>query len=729
LERKTVADLVSEAADVPGFSVVVTARHDFGEEEPNWLPEDALDKLGRAPAVMIDELSEEEVKELRASEPKLAPLLANNHPARDVVRNLFRLARLVNQASDDPVPRTEADMALLWWHTADGKADAEKRAKSRILRNLADQSLAGQSTPLDTSSHPAPALNALVASGSLRDLKAERVTFRHDVLRDWAVANVLFEEPAKIDQLPLDKPAPATLSRGVELAARMAIEHSSDAEAWKKVFDSLSRPWAHGSWRRAALIALVRSEQSLEILNRADTYLLADKAMLLRELVRTVMAMDVKPANEFLAAAGVDISKIPAGLNIPIRPSWRTLVVWSLLLDDHLPAAAIPEIIDLYTSWLIFMSLINPDPVTPQLVTKLHDWLMNTEDDDQDEPVRERKLRLEGTLNYDQLRRLNTDLRNAFLMFCAHTPDLAEHYIAFIEAQGRRGQNIAHGLLKARGALAQAAPKAFSALITKTLISEEEEAERTFGGYRHREPFTFADQDFLPPSPAQGPFLELLVHAPEHGLALVRRLVAHACAFCADGQADDPNALLIEMEDGPHRFPWKFSYIWSRQASGQYCVTSALMALEAWAHRRIEAGETVNKVVDDILGDGELPAAFLLVIVDILISHWPKSQEIALPFLGCPELLSLDRTRQIADICDSSSVFDFNIFGKREPSGLASLDGLRKRPSRRYVFEQFIGVYANSNSGDPVKRCPISCARQQQDWDHTTSKQAWLILN
>ena len=37
-ERLTVIDLVREAATVPGMSVIVTARRDFGIAEPNWLP-------------------------------------------------------------------------------------------------------------------------------------------------------------------------------------------------------------------------------------------------------------------------------------------------------------------------------------------------------------------------------------------------------------------------------------------------------------------------------------------------------------------------------------------------------------------------------------------------------------------------------------------------------------------------------------------------------------------
>jgi hypothetical protein len=119
-ERATARDLVREAADIPGFNVVVTARETFGKDEPNWLPRDAIEKLGPT-SVVIEELTDTEIEELRRAAPELAPLLADSHPARDVVRNLFRLDRLVRQSSSDPVPHTEAEMAKQWWQTGDGK--------------------------------------------------------------------------------------------------------------------------------------------------------------------------------------------------------------------------------------------------------------------------------------------------------------------------------------------------------------------------------------------------------------------------------------------------------------------------------------------------------------------------------------------------------------------------------------------------------------------------------
>jgi hypothetical protein len=304
-EKKTVKDLVRETTGVPGFVVIATARRNFGMEEPNWLPSDALDSLGRAQPIMISELTETELDELRHADPRLAPLLDANHPAREVSRNLFRLARLSNQPEAVMGLRTEVDMAKQWWQTADGTRDDLHRERSRLLRALAEAALSGIDV-LDVAHQPPRAVDALVKSETLRDLGHDRVAFRHDVLREWAIGNLLHFESERFDRLPLDRPAPAALARGIELAARMVLEHASESTQWQSVLDRLSGEGVHGSWRRAVLLALVRSEISYQLLACTSSVLLAKNGSLLRELIRLVMAVDVEPAGKIYAALGVD---------------------------------------------------------------------------------------------------------------------------------------------------------------------------------------------------------------------------------------------------------------------------------------------------------------------------------------------------------------------------------------------------------------------------------------
>jgi hypothetical protein len=686
-ERRTIIDLVREAASIPDFAVIVTARSNFGVVEPNWLPSDVLDRLGRAEPIFISELSEAEVDEIRHAAPILAPLLADTHPAREVTRNLFRLARLASRQGDGPIPRTEVDMAEQWWQTADGRSDGDHRERARLLRALAEQALF-RTEPLDISDRPARAVDALVASESLRELGNDRVAFRHDVLREWAIANLLYSESTTIERLPLDRPASVSLARGLELASRMILERGADVTRWQSLVERLSREGTHGSWRRAALLALVRSEVGRELLTRVASLLLANSANMLRELIRTVMAVEVEPASKRFEAIGVDPSKIPP-LNVPSSPSWHRLITWLLSLGEAFPTSAIPDVVDLYRTWSL--GTFGFDPLTPLLMQQIYRWLNEVEATHEMFTFRQP---FGGEIDPDRIRSLESDLRTSFLLFSNRTPTLAKEYLRSL-IQREHSETIVRSILKFRGSLAQAAPEELAELTGTALIPQHQpDSQRNRRRLRELDrPFGFLDDEFLPESPAQGPFFELLTHASQHGLSLIRRLVDHAISFHSGGRDYGTDTITLPFPEGDRTFPWKRSYAWSRENSGNYSVTSALMALESWAHSRIEAGETFEQVLADVLGPPGSPAAYLLVVVDLLISHWPKSSEESIPFLSSPELLSIDFERSFHDSYQHPDFFGLKALMK-EPVGAVSVENLKKRASRQYPLKDLLCHYA-----------------------------------
>ena len=326
----TVVDLVREAANVPGFTVIATARREPESEEPNWLPEQALDTLGRADPVVIEELSEPEIAELRHAAPDLVPLLTDTHPAHAVARNLFRLARLSERPETANVLRTEINMAEQWWRDADGRQDEGHRERARLLRTLAEQALL-RADPLDVSTQPSDAVDALIDSQTLRDLGEDRVAFRHDVFRDWAIASFLFSHAEAVDRLPLNRPAPASLIRGIELTARMYLERDSDVSRWQALLGTVSREEGmHGSWRRAVLLTIVRSEIGSESARtRFPAYMLrADRAgFCFASSFAWLMAVEVcgSVVRSTLGRRRSTRRQIPADWNVPSGSSWYRL--------------------------------------------------------------------------------------------------------------------------------------------------------------------------------------------------------------------------------------------------------------------------------------------------------------------------------------------------------------------------------------------------------------------
>ena len=689
-ERTTIRDLVREAANSSGVSVVATTRLNAGFEESDWLPAESLARLGRAPPILVGELSAGEVAELRETAPNLAPLLADSHAARGVARNLFRLSRLASREDTGPIPRTEVDMAEQWWQCADGPADAGLRERSRVLKAVAEQALI-RAEPLEVSALQASAIEALIGSQTLRNTGPDLVAFWHDVLREWAIANLLYADPTAIQQLPLERPASAALARGVELLARMTLERAQDGERWEALLATLSKPEIHGSWRRAVLLAVVRSEVGPDLITRAGITLLSDGAVILRELIRLVIAVDAKPLSELLSVIGIDPAAIPVGLFVPNGPSWYRLVTWMLLLGDDVPPAAIPDVVDLYTKWSAGM--LGRDAITPLLLKQMYLWLTEIESACHPDDYKDLRQPFGGGIEHERLRSLESALRMGFLLFCNRTPELASEYLKSLH-----GRNDERNILKFRGSLAQAAPKELADFTAAALIPKTDEAERT--SHRQiKEPFSFNDHELFPASPAQGPFYELLMQEKETALSLIRRLTDHGVAYYTRGRHHGNDAITLSLPCGDQVFPWIRSYAWSREGSQHNGLTSGLMALEAWGHGRIEAGDDIQRVLRDVLGPPNSPAAYLLVAVDLLISHWPKTREAIIPFLACPELVCLDRQRQINDNLPIPNFLGLAAPIKEPAGGPATLASLQKRASRQHTLDELVHRYAFDATG------------------------------
>jgi len=685
-KKTTVRDLVRAAASVPNFSVVVSARSDFGRDEPSWLPKEALDALGRAPAVLIGGLNADEIEQLSEADPSLAFLLSEKHPAREVTRNLFRLARLASHGAESPVPVSEAAMAQHWWKTGDG-GETGRRERTRLLWKLAEQSLK-TSGPFDTRSDPSDAVQSLIRSATLRELKPEQVVFHHDVLHDWALGCLFHDEPALFERLPLTRPAPETLVRGVEIAARLAIETSTDDTHWVALLARLSQPGIHGSWRRAVLLALVRSEIGLPVLDRASKSLLADKGKLLKELLRVTFAVDSEPGSKVYSSMGIDLPSLPTDFFFPAAPSWLRLILWTHTRMKELPNEVIPDLADFYFRWS--MAMLGQDPITPLLLAHLYEWLIEVESALHPDHLTGLRRPFGLAMPLENEREFETSLRLSFLAFCRRVPELAEQYLSSVVAR-RPGDQIADEIMKFRGTIAQAAPMALADLTLRTLIPSDDD-EHFGSGRREHGPFGIGDISYSPASPNQGPMLDLMTYAPEQGLRVVRELIAHAIKFYAGDHEPGENSVVIRFPGGERKFPWLNCYNWSHGGGHSSIATSALMALEAWGHKRIEDGETPETVLPDILGPGTVPTAFLMVAVDLLISHWPKTASAALPFLASPDLLSIDRERYAHDMAS------FRTPAANEPAGISSIKTLQNRPSRRTSLDNLIGRYVFEES-------------------------------
>lgn len=689
--RRTVNDILREIADIEGFSVIVSTRPDLDVEGRSWLAEDAIGRFGAPHRVLVGELDDDEVAVLIEMAPQLRALLSSDHPAVTIARNLYRLSQLLKVPSTVYI-RTEAALAHYWWDSADGAEARDKRACQRLLALLAESVLSGRDT-IDVAID-SDARTHLLNSRSLSEPYRDKLGFRHDVLRDWAIGARLHEDITLLDRVDLTAPPSPRLARGIEFAGRFALERTSDATAWQRLLDALvARTGAHTAWRRQALLAIVRSELSAALLSRCSDTLLAQGGALLTELCTAIIAVETISAGalfEEMRAQGLEVSEGTTSLRVASSPSACAVLTWCFEHQAQIPVQAIASVVKLVEIQFILATIV---PAYGQAAAgMLFDWLLQLD-------VREAVIAIPSPADVPRIpsearSRMIEDLRNMTLALAAYAPEKAKAYL-----QAVANENDAYKVKAIRPlskALASAAPAEFAALIETSLIekprkgrSRREAMDRVFG---------FSDSDYMPASPAQPPFLDLLDAAPQIGLALIRTLVS-AAVEGRYGKTTGTDGFTIVLDSTPRFFPWVQTYFWSRHFQApESSVGSALKALEAWSHERIERGEDIATVLQDILGPEGSCAAYLVVAIDVLMSHWPATREALVPFVANPSILASDRDRA------SIEMFGNMMVGKKEPSGRVRLADLATRGSRGFALEQLMFFYSGSDDASSAVR-------------------------
>ncbi|WP_448149422.1 hypothetical protein [Labrys miyagiensis] len=720
--QETVKDLLIAASRTPGMQVVATVGLDFDTDQRGWLPATALDLMGRA-TVTLAGLTEDEASTLARKNPRLMQLLANPD-AKPLTRNLYQLHQLLQRESDGPLPLTEASLAQSWWSAAPSLSPVQRRERVRNLRGLAIQASA-QVVRMDIEDVRSEQVEDLVRVGDLNELlSGSRAAFKHDVLRDWSVANLLREEPFRVGQLPLHELAPVGLARAVELYARMLIEDKTSAKAWGNLVGQFQAEGVHPSWLRQALMALVRSEQGIQVLDRAFRILTLDQGRLLRDLIRCTIAVDSEPAVARLEAAGLSKELIPNGMRFPRGLSWGRLMIWLLNQLDQLDVPIGQDVVHFFSMWL--MASAGNGPLRPAIAQRLYDWLSRFEG---------RTDVAAPASNFAQLFALSgrdndlvREIRWLFLLSCDQSANLAETYLR-VQMAGNPRHDVVSDILKFSQATAKAAPAALAAFTTEVLIDAEKRAhEKYYDGWRNR--LQHHSDTFLHAGPSQGPFLSLLRAGSGEGLRLVRRIVNYGLGLDAVDRSQ-VTGFTLDLPGRPLCVICPETYFLSRNIGAGQIITTALRALEAWGHEQVGAGRPALDVVSDILGEREVPAAIVAVAVDVLLSHVVAPDPGLIPFSTSPELLQLDWDRFNQDRAGVGYVDDLD--GPVIP-GVASNAGLRAQGSRATALSWVLAGFVLQNDTetlanlrDLLEQARARLARDEPGPEPPTNGPRWQI--
>lgn len=683
--QRTITELIRAASSIPDFKIITTTRTAGNVDVDIWLDDQIVAAMGGVYPIQVEPLSDDEVATLVDQTPDLRSLLAPRHPAAGLARNLYRLSRLLKVPSSTGI-RTEAAMARFWWGRADGAPASDVRAAQRLMAALAASALEGEGG-LEIAEDSA-ARSHLLGAFTIRETQRDRLDFYHDVLRDWAIGSYIAESPQRLAAMDLSGPASPRVARGVEFAARLSLESGADSIGWIQLIGQLSVSGAHGSWRRQAILALSRSEAAYELLEKCSAGLLSDDGALFVELCTTIAAVET--------VATADLMKMPDGTKVDLPRSYRIDVTgssfnvlrWVLLHVAEISIAAIGAVIELVKIQMYLLKHLQSFAI--QTAVMLFGWLRQLDVGGAEVTI-PGKLK-PGRAESDGRRRMIEQLRMIAFLLGEFAPDELKAYLR--EVGNEQDRNKVDDIRKYSKVIAPVAPAELAELVLASLLQPQKRH-----GHHDRameQAFTFADCNYLPASPAQPPFLDLLESAPAEGLKLIRTLVAEAIAFSTDARAPIDPGFTVDFGSGPRFFPRADSYLWSRDQCREYSAASGLKSLEAWSQQRLDDGAPVDEVLADILGPEGSCAAYLLVAVDVLLSHFDAAQDALAPLIAHPELLATDRMRRDHD--QFGLGIDQFAIGK-EPNAKVRLVDLNGRLSRRATLFDVVHFYLED---DPV---------------------------
>jgi len=218
--------------------------------------------------------------------------------------------------------------------------------------------------------------------------------------------------------------------------------------------------------------------------------------------------------------------------------------------------------------------------------------------------------------------------------------------------------------------------------------------------------------NFFPPAPVQGPFLYLLLKNEDEGLRLVHNLANTASEKWREYEQREefdrpkltPLPVTINLPSGSRDF-WGDTqvYCWFRgRTTGSYAVISALMALEEWIERQIEAGRNVEALFEKILS-GSNSVAVLGICLNIALAYPEKCLKAALPIAICPDIWEMDIERLFHDKSNSLTSLKLWEFDRHNDRLYEVLERRNKRPQRSREIRTNLAIYYVLSSDDSLR--------------------------
>lgn len=736
----TINDLlrtIADTTDLDDWRIVMTMREENAQRVDGWLDPEANAKLSSR-TIRVEGFDDQEAVEAAEAIPLLRPLLADARNYDTVLRRPFFLDALSRlPVAGGAEVRSEVDLVELWWiHGGADVADfAPAQGRRNVLLKLGEQLLMKPGTPLAIREIDPVALDELLRSGVLRHVdEGSTVAFSHDIYEEWVLERVLFDRRADIATAVRDGHQDLQLARPLQLLAAHLLERSEDGDAWAGLLDALGADDLRATWSRVVLSAPVRSVRSAEMLDRIGNVLLRDDGRLLMRLILSVRTTETVRDLRFLDEAQFpnltsdqreQYASEAAG---PQIVSWIRLITWLVPRLGSLPSTVDAELVPLFDSWV---QALPAQLARYALVPDIAAWALERIGDGDAAGKPERG-------SWAGRHSGRAPVRALLLKSAAGDPDTVRGYLASISdyAMGRVRKQIVDG----SASLAASLPAETAAFLRRAyLLAHDRRRRDGYSTVRDRSDVLGIgdDRDFYPASPLRPPFLQLLRADADVGLALIRDLCNHAMEGWRRSwrqRGETPLPVTIDLGDGDAEF-WgdDGTYRWFRGGSHVHILDTAFLALDAWAHERLKAGDPLDELCQRIARGNECNAV-LGICAGLVFADLGNAatSAVALAVGTHPALWTWDISRSVLDMGSHSN--EMGYWG-----GSAFLAGalrtLNRLPHRQRTVRDLAPLLAGLAS-DVVKaayaaaiatfldRVPYSTAEERDDAERAEARRA-----
>ncbi len=709
--RAIVTDVLGQILTNPALSdwrVVATARDAGIEPLRNWMPPALLASEGVG-YVSVGNLADEEAGLLADSLPALRPLLmGGDDRVKTLARRPFFAAVLARGFSRAAyaagfAPKSEVDLVEAWWTRGGHDALAPHTlARQRGLVELAQRSAPNLGRNLrirDLSPATQNVLPALEEDGLLQQVRTGHTAqFSHDIFFEWSYLHLLLDQGDDWITALSAAGEPPALARVVELLSQATYVLP---EQWPRELHAIERASLRPQWLRAWLMAPIFSPRFYENVDMFAVSLTADGHRLFGKLLVWMQAEKTTPNP--LVLSGILGGNLDAAARIRVAdalgwPSdlvaWRRLLAWTIEHVKSIPDEQLSDLVTLFETWQA-CAADHPNAVSQSIVTLCATWLHAIEDEDVSLRLRRHAHADDGVPRERVPRQLETELRTLVLRAARAYPEVVGAYLAKVETIKRPSDKALRQLMEFAPLLAQTHPVPLASVakcwlmeelpdealarwrreaheedlrrreaealppgsmsrLDELMLSSESFMDHSFGHHDWDQLSIGGDhQGFFPASPIREPFHSLLTHDPGTALELIRDVTNHATIawrqlhqHCHGSLT--PLPLVVACPWGQQEF-WGSDrhYSWFRGHGGPQAVECGLMALESWAIAQLDAGRSLEGVLQELL-DGHTSIGVLGIAVHLALRAQQASLG-TLALLSSPRLWRLDLERQVQE--------------------------------------------------------------------------------